>query len=534
MLAPSAHSQGADSSVLSVHRIYGTREFRAQPFGPARWLGDGSAYTTLEASEAERGQNLVRYDSERGGREVLVAARQFIPQGDSLPLAVEEYSWSPDTKLLLIFTNTRPVWRLNTRGDYWVLERASGRLRKLGGPDAKPSTLMFAKFAPDGGRVAYVRVAYVRENNLYVEDIASGTITPLTTDGSRTLINGTFDWVYEEELMNYYADGWRWSPDGRSIAYWQLNADQVKDFLRRGATLVANDIDHLSPGLTAFADAMERALGGKVQGNLYTSSRRRQGFGAHFDTHDVYAVHVEGTKTWHIYEGRATDPIPHPSFKFLGREYHEKAKGALLMDVHMEPGDLLYLPRGQYHDALADEGGTVHVAFGITYPIGLDVVSFLFERVVAEPEFRANLPRRGGPDAGRALSAHLARLGDKISAILAEPKTAAQITELQRGFRYPRHAYELPALLTEPADDRFRVRAKGIRMVQQGGRFGLVREGSRAATEVPADVSAMVSWVLERREFSRNELAAAFPERQSTQLEQLLRDLDAMRLTEPI
>ena len=57
---------------------------------------------------------------------------------------------------------------------------------------------------------------------------ASGAITALTTDGSRTLINGTFDWVYEEELMNYYADGWRWSPDGRSIAYWQLNADQVQ------------------------------------------------------------------------------------------------------------------------------------------------------------------------------------------------------------------------------------------------------------------------------------------------------------------
>ena len=114
--------------------------------------------------------------------------------------------------------------------------------------------------------------------------------------------------------------------------------DKVKDFLRRGATLVANDIDHLSPGLTAFADAMEQALGGKVQGNLYLSSRRRQGFGAHFDTHDVYAVHVEGTKTWHVYEGRATDPIAHPMFKNLGREHHEKAKGAKLMDVHMEPG----------------------------------------------------------------------------------------------------------------------------------------------------------------------------------------------------
>ncbi len=310
--------------------------------------------------------------------------------------------------------------------------------------------------------------------------------------------------------------------------------DKVKDFLRRGATLVANDIDHLSPGLTAFADAMEQALDGKVQGNLYLSSRRRQGFGAHFDTHDVYAVHVEGTKTWHVYEGRATDPIAHPLFKSLGREHHEKAKGAKLMDVHMEPGDLLYLPRGQYHDALADEGGTVHVAFGITYPIGMDVMSFLFERVAAEPEFRANLPRADGPDAAPALSAHVAALGDRIRAVLAEPRTAAQVATLQRGFRYPRHAYALPDLLAEPADDRFRVRAAGIRLVQQNGRYGLVQEGSRAATEVPAEVGPLVRWVLERREFSRTELAAAFPERGGAQVDQLLRDLGAMRLPEPL
>src|ERR687891_1831614 len=169
--------------------------------------------------------------------------------------------------------------------------------------------------------------------------------------------------------------------------------DKVQEYLKRGATLIANDIDHLNRGMTAFAHAMEQELGGMVQGNLYLSSRRRQGFAAHFDTHDVYAAHVEGTKTWYVYEGRAQDPIAHPMFKTLGREHHEKAKGAKVMDVPMEPGDLLYLPRGQYHDALADEGGTVHIAFGVTYPIGMDVVSFLFDRVAALPEFRANLPR---------------------------------------------------------------------------------------------------------------------------------------------
>jgi dipeptidyl-peptidase-4 len=225
LFALPAAAQDPDPSLLTVRRIYGSGEFSAQPFGPSRWLGDGSAYTTVERAAAAPGADIVRYDVERGTREVLVPGSQLVPPGDSMPLAVEDYAWSADQRLLLIFTNSRPVWRLNTRGDYWVLDRTAGRLRKLGGAQAKPSTLMFAKFSPDGRRVGYVR-----ENNLYVEDVASGAITALTTDGSRTMINGTFDWVYEEELMDYHADGWRWSPDGRRIAYWQLNADQVKDF----------------------------------------------------------------------------------------------------------------------------------------------------------------------------------------------------------------------------------------------------------------------------------------------------------------
>jgi dipeptidyl-peptidase-4 len=220
-----ATAQQTDPSRLTIKRIYGSGEFAAQSFGPSRWLGDGSAYTTVEPPAEGDGRDIVRYAVEGGSREVLVAASRLVPQGESAPLDIEDYSWSPDGKKLLVFTNTQPVWRLNTRGDYWVLDRASGVLKKLGGTEAKPSTLMFAKFAPDGGRVAYVR-----ENNLYVEDLATGKITALTTDGSRTLINGTFDWVYEEELMNYYADGWRWSPDGHSIAFWQLNADSVKSF----------------------------------------------------------------------------------------------------------------------------------------------------------------------------------------------------------------------------------------------------------------------------------------------------------------
>jgi len=223
--SPTLAAQTQDSSLLSVRRIYASADFRPEFFGPARWLAGGTAYTTLERSrDRSTGQDLVRYDVQSGERSVLVPAERLVPAGDTLPLVVDQYSWSEDERQLLIFTNTERVWRLNTRGDYYTLDLAGGKLRKLGGPRAAPSTLMFAKYSPDGHKVGYVR-----ENNLYVEDLATGRITQLTRDGSRTMINGTFDWVYEEELMGY-ADGWRWSPDGRHIAYWQLNADQVRDF----------------------------------------------------------------------------------------------------------------------------------------------------------------------------------------------------------------------------------------------------------------------------------------------------------------
>jgi dipeptidyl-peptidase-4 len=215
----------SDSTLLTVDRIYASAEFRSAPFGPLAWLGDGSAYTTLEPStDMKDVRDIVRYDAQTGTRAILVPAARLVPPGDSSALDVEDYTWSADGKRLLIFTNSAQVWRTNTRGDYWALDLTTWSLKRLGG-DGPRSTLMFAKFSPDGGRVGWVRYG---EYNLYVEDVASGAITKLTSDGSRTTINGTFDWVYEEELG--LQDGWRWSPDGQSIAYWQLDASGVRDF----------------------------------------------------------------------------------------------------------------------------------------------------------------------------------------------------------------------------------------------------------------------------------------------------------------
>ncbi|HNB55410.1 MAG TPA: S9 family peptidase, partial [bacterium] len=212
-----------DSTMLSLERIFDSDELQPRFFGPARWLKNGKGYTTLEVSDRVEGKDIIKYDAATGTRTVLIGAEKLIPQGQTRPLKISDYFWSSDDSRLLIFTNTRKVWRYNTRGDYWVLDIGAGKLHKLGGADAKTSTLMFAKFSPDGQQVAYVR-----ENNIYTENLLTGKITQLTFDGSDVIINGTFDWVYEEEFG--CRDGFRWSPDSRAVAYWQLNADGIGVF----------------------------------------------------------------------------------------------------------------------------------------------------------------------------------------------------------------------------------------------------------------------------------------------------------------
>jgi dipeptidyl-peptidase-4 len=217
-------AQEEDSSLITLNKIYGSNYFRAERFGPTRWLDDGTGYTTLEPSGNNKGgDDIVSYDAASGTRKILVPSEKLIPMGQNSPLDIDDYQWSSDKKQLLIFTNSARVWRRNTRGDYWVLNMENWQLFKIGG-NAPSSTLMFAKFSPDE-----TRVAYVMKNNLYVQDLSTYNITQLTNDGSVTIINGTFDWVYEEELD--LRDGFRWSPDGKSIAYWQLDAGGVRDFL---------------------------------------------------------------------------------------------------------------------------------------------------------------------------------------------------------------------------------------------------------------------------------------------------------------
>lgn len=201
------------------------------------WLEDGDHYSRTEKNPAG-GYDIVAYPAKGGKQETLIPASMLVKPGTQDTLQVRSFSFNTDHSLVLIYTNTRRVWRYDTRGDYWVLNMNNGKLQQLG-KTLPESSLMFAKCSPDSRKAAYVS-----RNNIYVEDLSNGLITAVTTDGTDEIINGTFDWVYEEEFN--CSDGFRWSPDSKYIAYWQSDSKGT------GWFDIINNVDSLYPKISRF------------------------------------------------------------------------------------------------------------------------------------------------------------------------------------------------------------------------------------------------------------------------------------------
>ena len=223
---------------LTVKAAFEDKAFRTKSFSPA-WEASGKTYLfNKPATGAGGGYDLMSVDPVTNEETLLIAASQLIPEGKTKPLSIANHQWSADRGLALIYTNTRKVWRHNSRGDYWLVNLSTGQLRQIG-TDKPESTLMFAKLSPDAKSVAYVY-----DGDIYMEDLAAGVTTRLTEKRTPEIINGTSDWVYEEEFG--LKDCFRWCPDSKRIAYWEFDTSEVGEF-----TMI-NNTDTLYPTLKKF------------------------------------------------------------------------------------------------------------------------------------------------------------------------------------------------------------------------------------------------------------------------------------------
>jgi len=290
---------------------------------------------------------------------------------------------------------------------------------------------------------------------------------------------------------------------------------------------VANDIDTLTPGLISAANALEERLGGKVQSNLYCSWNQHQAFATHFDTHEVFALHVAGEKTWRVYEGRLDNPIASDTFQNLDDDFHAAHRGAVAEEITLKPGDILYIPRGQYHDALASSDGCIHLSFGVTHIIGFDVMTLLFERAMTEPLFRQNLP----PD-DDAARAWIAQMVARLSEFGESEEIWSAIHDFRGSFEYQRGGFALPAdALQDNPVDRFKVTTASLQVVRESGRA--VMKTSKGSVPIPENVVDPVEWIARKQDFSGAELEASFPKMDPVERKKLVQDLVGMRVLAP-
>jgi dipeptidyl-peptidase-4 len=204
---------------FTVEDIFGTQKFSAKSIRGFQWIKEGKAYSYLETDTAKKQTDIWKYDVATGNKTKLVDASKLVLKEDEKPFRIQNYIWSPDEKNLL-FTGTVTARSLKSGGNFFLYNLAAEKFRQLTEVDEQQVNV---KFSPNGKTIGFVR-----ENNIFILDIESGKEAQLTFDGAEHVLNGHFDWVYEEEFS--IIDGWQWSPDGKYIAYWQLDENRVPEF----------------------------------------------------------------------------------------------------------------------------------------------------------------------------------------------------------------------------------------------------------------------------------------------------------------
>lgn len=283
------------------------------------------------------------------------------------------------------------------------------------------------------------------------------------------------------------------------------DVEQVSGLLRDGATLVLDLVEQLSPAMAAVSESICMVTAARVTCNAYCSWRGRQGFMSHFDTMDVFVLQVEGEKTWRLYEGRFEHPaeLPgynHPSF---APDYHQRNKGAVAQKVTLTPGDFLYVPKGQYHDAMADSDGSLHLTFGTTRAIGQDLIGILARSLADDPLFRESLPPY---DDAAAHQAHMGKLADRLRQIMVE----SDLSETMRAEQRRRAFAHLPGVSLPGRQPvrRYRVLGIGARLVP--GRDGWLLQTSAGEQTLGEDQARVAEWVLRRDSFTGTGVSEAF------------------------
>ncbi len=201
---------------LTLEDIYYSNKLFGKTVQNIQWKPDGSAFSFTELNPETKVEDIYLQKIVTGKKSLLVSGTDL--KYDNKQIKMSHYQWTDDGKFLLIEGPVKSIWRHSTQAPFYLYNVSTKEINALSNGNIH---LRNVKLSPDGSKVGFVR-----DHNIYVVDLKSGKETAVTNDGTKNILNGEFDWVYEEEFE--LADAWRWSPDGKKIAYWQLNQTREK------------------------------------------------------------------------------------------------------------------------------------------------------------------------------------------------------------------------------------------------------------------------------------------------------------------
>ena len=295
----------------------------------------------------------------------------------------------------------------------------------------------------------------------------------------------------------------KFSTDGNSLGFAKMSPDpfKVSNYIKKGASLVLNDLIYFSKEIQFLADDLQIITNGKCQANLYFSMQSHQAFAPHYDTHDVFALHCEGEKLWNIYENFEKDPINHPIFKQELSDKTEKP-GKIIDQVLLKPGDLLYLPRGQFHDALASKNGAIHIAFGITYLKPIDIFQYYFEKLIVNDYFRSDI--REINSAHDIKDIHT-EISSQLNKIFNDDKLYEQSLNYFRQWPYKLIDYDIQKIINDGVQYEI---SKNISISDEGQKLFLVNEKNKVP--VPDKFLDITKFVFKNKTISYKSIKSEF------------------------
>ena len=331
--------------------------------------------------------------------------------------------------------------------------------------------------------------------------------------------NQNFIMMLDQKKINY-SDYSSLSLDINGQNY-RPDVNKVQNLVSRGASIILNDIQKHNLNLLKFVDDLQKLTNGRCQGNLYFSMASHKAFGPHFDLHDVFAIHFEGEKVWNIYENIEKSPINHPVFKLSGDERRIRA-GKIVEQVTLRPGDLLYIPRGQYHDALASQNGAIHIAFGLTYFKSIDAMTSLWQNFILNEFMRSDIKVNSNTD---DLQKVLKKLSKELNDLINSKEALDVVTNSIQNWTYKMQAYSVKKIVSEGA----------TYLVDKSINFEIKENkpyltSPKGSVQIPDEFKNIIDYILKQENINERNLRNQFKDVSGDILRQCLDSLKNMNV----